>query len=269
MTLDNKHTLTAKVNAVANERAEDFAAARRGLVCLDRFLIESFAPVGSQHAMRASRYGIFGNSFERREVTTDDVVSVIARSGDDEARSSQGGDLLQIRFQFSDSGCAVKNSEMVVFVDSCFDGLHADAFCDGGGVIGWFARSRRKVHLVSRVLFGDCERAALRMKDNLRGRWVDALHNDSGACERRVSAERDFDDGSEPGDLPILVFAKKECRFRQVVFRRDLEFEVVVDFLIEENDGGRISAEAGRCEGIELKEGKPHESLGQWDQISR
>ena len=129
-----------------------------------------------------------------------------------------------------------------------------------GGARSLDARSRldREVESVAIAVARDIEIAAERPKTDLSPCRFQELHQHVRGAERRMSAKIDFADGRKPAEMISVIIADEVRRLSEVILCCNRLKNAVVEPLLERTDGGRISAEEARTEGVYLVEGDFH-----------
>ncbi len=73
-----------------------------------------------------------------------------------------------------------------------------------------------------------------------------------------MAAQVDFKGGSEPAQIVIITAAHKERRLGQVVLRRDVLEQGIVEPLVEGHHGRGVALEDLARKGVNVVEGKFH-----------
>jgi len=81
-----------QLDAIARQPANDLSTASRGLEGTKHCLALSFGPVRRQHAMRAAGHRIFRDALGWGEVTANEVIAFIPRSGHNHAIAIHAGE---------------------------------------------------------------------------------------------------------------------------------------------------------------------------------
>jgi hypothetical protein len=99
------------------------------------------------------------------------------------------------------------------------------------------------------------------VEDDLGARGFEALHDDGGAGEGGVAAERDLGGGREPAEVVVAAEGDEVGGFGEVVFGGDGLEDGVGEKGVEGNDGGGIAGEAAGSEGVDLVDGGAHKKI--------
>src|SRR3954469_14568875 len=106
-----------------------------------------------------------------------------------------------------------------------------------------------EVEMYPLAVAGGGEHAALRVKQEHRGRLAFEPERMRGG-DRRVSAEIDFHFRREPAQRETVVATKEKCGLGEIHLRRDALHPLRRPHLVEDADGGRISAKRLAGEGV-------------------
>src|SRR3984957_6710189 len=164
-------------------------------------------------------YGIFRDALDGGEVTADEVVTFVAWRGDDYSGTVHAGNCRHVRREGTQKLRAFQHGHIVKRVAENFDGNGAERFSQPGWTpnrFGWPGREIHNIALIC-VCIGisisisiramHLQRTACGMEDKLAAPWLESLHDDCGAGQGCMAAERYLDKRRKPAQAIIVASA--------------------------------------------------------------